>query len=805
MRASSPFRHRRLILQGAASLGLISGWSAKANAAGAAAPATGAGATTAPSTAPSTPSSATAVPMSDVRLLPSFYADALQANQSYLLRLNADRFLHNYHLFAGLPVKGKIYGGWESDTIAGEGLGHYLSALSLMHAQSGLPALKPRIDYIVTELARVQKAQGDGYIGGFMRKRKDGKVVDGKEIFPEIMRGEIRSAGFDLNGCWVPLYNWHKVFAGLFDAQTYAGNAQALQVATGLAGYMAKVFDALNDEQLQQVLACEHGGINESFAELYARTNDERWLAVARRLYHHKALAPLAEGRDELANLHSNTQIPKLIGLARLYELKGKQSDADTVKFFWKTVTDHHSYVIGGNGDREYFSGPDTIAAHITEQTCEACCSYNMLKMTRHLYSWSPDAAYFDYYERTHLNHIMAHQNPRTGMFTYMTPLMSGVAREYSSEENDFWCCVLSGIESHSKHGDSVYWENRDTLFVNLYIPSLVKWRHAAATLEMTTRYPFESEIDIKVKRLAGQRYYTLALRIPAWASGHTLLVNGKPHAATKDKGYLFVRRRWRAGDSVRLTLPLELRLESAAGNDKVVALLRGPMVLAADLGAADKPFDGLAPALVGANILASFKEADKVKAVYRTVGSGRPGDMKFTPFFAQYDRRAAVYFNAYNEQEWAASEAAFRKEEARLKDLADRSIDVMHLGEMQPERDHDLQSDISYPVSYRGRMGRDARTGGYFSFRMKCGPGQLVLQASYWGEERNRDFHISIDGERVARVKLDGSHPGDFIDRDYVLPERLTSGKSSIVVRFDPEPGHTAGPVFGARLYVQR
>ncbi|HEX8406121.1 MAG TPA: DUF6805 domain-containing protein, partial [Duganella sp.] len=121
-------------------------------------------------------------------------------------------------------------------------------------------------------------------------------------------------------------------------------------------------------------------------------------------------------------------------------------------------------------------------------------------------------------------------------------------------------------------------------------------------------------------------------------------------------------------------------------------------------------------------------------------------------------------------------------------------------------ERDHDLQSDISYPVSYRGRMGRDARTGGYFSFRMKCGPGQLVLQATYWGEERNRDFHISIDGERVARVKLDGKHPGEFIDRDYPLPERLTGGKrSTVLVRFEPEPGHTAGPVFGVRLFVQR
>lgn len=741
------------------------------------------------------------MPLSAVRLLPSPYADALQANQAYLMRLSADRFLHNYHRFAGLPTKGAIYGGWESDTIAGEGLGHYLSALSLMYAQTGNAVLKPRIDYIVAELARVQRAQGDGYVAGFMRKRKDGTLVDGKEIFPEIMRGEIRSAGFDLNGCWVPLYNWHKLFAGLLDAQAYAANEQALQVALGLAAYVDKVFSALNEAQVQQVLACEHGGINESFAELYARTLDKRWLNLARRLYHHKVLDPLSEGRDELANLHSNTQIPKLIGLARLHELTGRRSDAETVGFFWKRVTQHHSYVIGGNGDREYFSAPDTIADHITEQTCEACCSYNMLKMTRHLFSWAPDAAYFDYYERTHLNHILAHQDPRTGMFTYMTPLMSGTAREYSSEENDFWCCVLSGMESHAKHGDSIYWENGDTLFVNLYIPSTVEWRAAGAKLEMETAYPYQGDIGLKIRALTGQRRFTLALRIPAWAKTHAVLVNGKRFETPTERGYALVHRHWKAGDSVRLSLPLELRLEAAAGNERVVSLLRGPMVLAADLGPSDKPSPGLAPALVGTNILGSFAEADKTKAFYRTVGSGRPGDMKIMPFYTQYDRRTAVYFNTYTESEWAASETAFRKEEARLKELAARSVDVMHLGEMQPERDHELQADISYPVSYRGRNGRDARTGGYFSFRMKCADGPLVLQASYWGEERNRDFHISIDGQRIAHVKLDGSHPGVFVDQEYAVPESLTSGKRSVVVRFEPEPGFTAGPVFGVRL----
>lgn len=797
MPAFDPFHHRRLLLKSAASLGLT-GWSSGAGAF----QRHDAGATQ----AVTIPASARAVPLSAVRLLPSVYADAVQANQAYLLRLSADRFLHNYHKFAGLPVKGAIYGGWESDTIAGEGLGHYLSALALMHAQTGQPALRPRIDYIVAELARVQRAHGDGYIAGFMRKRQDGTVVDGKEIFPEIMRGEIRSAGFDLNGCWVPLYNWHKVFAGLFDAHTYAGNAEALQVAVGLAGYVATVCAALDDDQLQQVLACEHGGINESFAELYARTGDRRWLALAHRLYHRKALAPLAQGRDELANLHANTQIPKLLGLARLHEVDPNQGYAETTRFFWQRVTQHHSYVIGGHGDREYFSAPDTIANHITEQTCEACCSYNMLKMTRQLYGWAPHAAYFDYYERTHLNHILAHQNPRTGMFTYMTPLMSGVAREYSSEENDFWCCVLSGMESHAKHGDSIYWENGDTLFVNLYIASTVRWQHARATIAMTTQYPFEGEIDIAITGMEQEGKYTLALRLPAWAASHTLLINDQPQRQVAHAcGYLLLRRRWRAGDRVRLSLPLDLRLEAAAGNEQVQALLRGPMVLAADLGPSDQPFDGLAPALVGADILRSFAAVDRRQAVYRSVGSGRPGDMTFKPFFSQYERRAAVYFNAYTDPQWAASEAAFRKEEARLKELAARSVDVMHLGEMQPERDHDLQSAISYPVSYRGRMGRDARTGGFFSFRLKSADGPLVLQASYWGEERNRDFYILVDGVRIAGVKLSAGHPGQFFEEDYPVPQELTRGKQALVVRFEPEPGHTAGPVFGVRLYRQR
>ncbi|HWU80176.1 MAG TPA: glycoside hydrolase family 127 protein, partial [Caulobacter sp.] len=476
------------------------------------------------------PAKAQPLPLSSVRLLPSPYATAVEVNRAYLLRLSPDRLLHNFMTFAGLSAKGELYGGWEADTIAGHTLGHYLTALVVTYEQTGDAECRRRADYIVAELARAQAKRGTGYVGALQRKRKDGKVVDGEEIFAEVMKGDIRSGGFDLNGSWSPLYTVHKVFAGLLDVHRGWGNQQALDVAVRLGGYFERVFAALNDEQMQTLLGCEYGGLNESFAELYARTRDRRWLVVAERLYDRKVLDPLVAQQDKLANFHANTQVPKLIGLARLYELTGKPRDADAARFFWRTVTDHHSYVIGGNADREYFSAPDTIAAHISEQTCEHCNTYNMLKLTRQLYSWRPEGGLFDYYERAHLNHVMAAQNPKTGGFTYMTPLLTGVARDFSNPADDpFWCCVGTGMESHAKHGESIFWEGEGTLLVNLYIPAEAQWKARGATLKLETRYPYEPESRLTLARLDKPGRFAIALRIPAWAGkGARVSVNGQ-------------------------------------------------------------------------------------------------------------------------------------------------------------------------------------------------------------------------------------------------------------------------------------
>jgi len=710
----------------------------------------------------------TPFPLEAVRLRPSPYLTAVESNGAYLLRLEPDRLLHNFRVSAGLKPKGEVYGGWESLSLAGHSLGHYLSACSLMFAQTGETAYRQRITYIVGELAECQAAHGDGYVGGFTRKRGD-VDEDGKNIFPEIVKGDIRSAPFNLNGAWSPLYTLHKLFAGLLDSN----DPQALKIAVGLGQYLDGIFSKLSDEQMQKMLACEYGGLNESYVQLYERTKDDHWLVTAKRIYDHQVLDPLARRSDELNGLHSNTQVPKIIGVARLHDATHEAGYRTAAQFFWQTVTQNHSYVIGGNADRENFESP--LSQYVTDQTCEACNTYNMLKLTRQLYLWQPDAAYFDYYERAHLNHILAQHDPDTGMFAYMMPLMTGARREFSKPFDDFWCCVGTGMESHSKHGDSIYWKRGDQLIVNLFIPSELTWREQGATFAMRTDYPYAGDVIFEVTHLEKPRAFAVAFRKPGWCNKASL------EGSVVENGYLVVRRQWKAGDQVTLKLDMPLRAEPIRDDPNLLALLRGSMVMAADLGPADEPFQGEAPVLVGNST------EDALKTV-----------LPLKPFFSQYDRRSAVYFPRMTQQQWQAEQAARAAEKKRIADLEARSIDVINLGEKESEDSHQFKEGTSETVLYRGRTGRWARSKTPFEFRVRTGNQPLTLHATYWGKQRGSRFKIYADGVQIGSEAMDGDGPIAFIERNYALP---ASRNEFVTIRFAPEPDGGAGPVFGCRV----
>ncbi|MFN8241352.1 MAG: glycoside hydrolase family 127 protein [Bacteroidales bacterium] len=357
--------------------------------------------------------------ISQVRLLDGPFLKATGLGEATLKAYEPDRFLAGYYIEAGLKPKAEKYHGWEDETIAGHSLGHYLSAISMMYQTTGDTLFLNRVNYIVSELKMLQDHDGDGYLGAFPK---------GKKILSEeVAEGDIRSKGFDLNGIWVPFYTEHKMMAGLRDAYRLCGNKTALEVSSRFADWLDGIVSGLSDEQVQKMLVCEHGGIAEVLADLYADTGNKNYLRMSRLFYQKAILDPLKEGRDVLPGKHCNTNIPKIIGLSRLYELTGDSTDRKAAEIFWTTVTTDHSYVTGGNGNNEYFGPARKLRDRLGEGTTESCNVYNMLKLTAHLFSWNAAAREADFYERALINHILSSQNPADGHVTYNLSLDMGI------------------------------------------------------------------------------------------------------------------------------------------------------------------------------------------------------------------------------------------------------------------------------------------------------------------------------------------------------------------------------------------
>jgi len=585
-----------------------------------------------------------------VRLLEGPFRDAMLRDQKYLLGLEPDRLLHMFRVTAGLPSSAKPYGGWEDPKVElrGHSLGHYLSACALMYASTGDEKLKARADAIVAELARIQQAMpSQGYHAGYL------------SAFPEEFFDRVDAR----QKVWAPYYTLHKIMAGLLDAHQLCGNDRALQVLTRLADWVKFRVDRLSDAQQQLALDTEFGGMMEVLENLYGVTGNPEYLRVARKFDHKKVLDPLARGEDPLNGLHANTQIPKAIGAARDYELSGEQRYYNVAHFFWQRVAHFRSYVIGGNSDGELFFPPEDFSRHLNANSTETCNTYNMLKLTRHLFQWEPSAETMDFYERGLYNHILASQDPATGMVTYYVPLKPGAYKTFATPEESFWCCVGTGMENHAKYGDTIYFHNSASLYINLFIASELDWNEKGIVLRQETRFPEEDTTRILFKARQPTRL-ALRIRYPSWAkTGMDLKINGKKQRVEANPGsYLTVERTWRNGDTVEVRFPMSLQMESLPNNPNQVAILYGPIVLAGDLGAqglenakrygpmmpqVSKAADTEAPALVCdlKDILAKIHIESRPSLAFRTIGIGRPRDMTLVPFYRVFDQRYTVYW----------------------------------------------------------------------------------------------------------------------------------------------------------------
>ena len=758
----------------------------------------------------------------DVRLLDGPFKQAMEADARYLLEIEPDRLLSEFRAHAGLKPKGEKYGGWESSGLAGHTLGHYLSACAMEYAATGDARFRDRVNYIVGELGVCQKARAalpgrpgemSGYIGAIPRE---------DTLWAEVAAGRIRSHGFDLNGAWSPWYTVHKVMAGLLDAYLYCDNEEALRVERGMADWTGGIVGQLTDSVRQKMLLCEYGGMNDVLANTYAITGDKKYLDLSYKFYDKRILDSLSLGLDDLPGKHSNTQIPKIIGCARRYELTADGRDKNIADFFWSIIVGGHSYATGGNSDYEYLGQADKLNDELTDNTTETCNTYNMLKLTRHLFAWHPSAALMDYYEKALYNHILASQDHKDGMMCYFVPLRMGGHKEYSDSFNTFTCCVGSGMENHVKYGESIYSRGSDgSLYVNLFISSRLHWREKGVTIEQVSQIPADDRVALTITEARAGSRFAIRVRRPYWAGpGIGVFVNGvrQKRLRMSDDGYLVVDRVWKKGDKLVIRLPESFHTEAIPDNASRVALFYGPVLLAGELGDKEPdPVSGI-PVLVAASgnpnrwirRVAGGSGAEGSggdSLVFRTVAVGQPGDVKLIPFNRTEKEYYSVYWDLFTPEGWAVQQEKYKEERIKAQELEARTIDRLRLGEMQPERDHSFTGENLHSGEAHGRQWRATEDGGYFSFVMKVDSAAAnTLLCAYWGDDhRGRLFDIQVDGQTIATQNLGSFRQSKFYEMAYPLPPELVRGKQTVTVRFVARSAQNGvGPVSGTIRMVR-
>jgi len=583
--------------------------------------------------------------LSQVRLAPGAFHEAQEWNRAYLHRLQTDRLLHNFRVTAGLPSAAQPLGGWEKPDceLRGHFVGHYLSACGLMYASTGDAEVKTKGDEIVAGMAKCQARLSGGYLSAFPT-----------ELFDRVKA---------LKRVWAPYYTLHKIMAGLLDMHLYCGNRQALDVLQGVAHWVDEWSAPIPEEHMQKILGAEYGGMNDVLYNLAAVTGDERWARTGDRFTKKRFFNPLALRRDELRGLHVNTHIPQVIGAARRYELSGDLRFHDVADYFWYEVTGARSYVTGGTSNGEgWLTQPRHLAQELRQDaaTAECCCVYNMLKLTRHLYEWTGDPRYFDYYERVLFNHRLGTIHPQTGATMYYLSHTPRAWKTFSTENDSFWCCTGTGVEEYSKLGGSIYFHDAEGVYVNLFIASELSWQEKTFSLRQKTNFPEEAGTTLLISA-AQPTPLALRLRIPAWvASGAVVKVNGKTLESSAGAGsYLTINRVWQNGDRVELALPMALRAEAMPDDAALQAFCYGPLVLAGDMGN-----EGLAPEKIigpegpemnkavfavpevktAGSALASWIKPDSAQPLaFRMDGQSK--EYRLTPLNTIFDRRYSIYW----------------------------------------------------------------------------------------------------------------------------------------------------------------
>ena len=757
--------------------------------------------------------------LNQVELLDGPFKHAMDLNVKVLLEYDTDRLLAPFLHEAGLPKKAEYFPNWAG--LDGHVGGHYVSALAIHYAATGNQECYDRLVYMIDELERCQNANGNGYIGG---------VPNSKELW-----GNLKNGDFGLfRRAWVPWYNVHKMYAGLRDAWQYAGIEKAKDMFIKFCDWGLDIISGLDDNQMEQMTGTEFGGMNEVFADAFQITGDRKYIEAAKRFRHKDIFENMADGNDNLDNKHANTQVPKAVGYARVAALDNDERARNAAEFFWDRVANHRSVVIGGNSRSEHFPAASDYKSYVEHREGpESCNTNNMLKLTEFLFAIDPKAEYADFYEKAMFNHILSTQHPEHGGYVYFTPLRPAHYRVYSAVNEGMWCCVGTGMENHGKYGEFIYThDGAQELRVNLFVASRLNWTENKATITQETQFPYSesSKLTINLKK---KRKFRLMVRCPEWTtSDFSIKVNGKEVAAgAQPSSYVAIERKWKNGDVVEISLPMQNTIEPLDHETEYLAVKHGPIVLAARTGnqdlaglvADDGRWSHIAhgslvpvaetPIMIGTesqieNKVSALKPIEGKPLHYDATAlfdNSRFANVELEPFFSLHDSRYAVYFLSLTSDDYTKMLEKIKADEPAALELDRRTVDAIVPGEQQPEADHKIQSQNSTTGNQDNKPYRTVRRGGSFSYDLyPDGNTGLSLSIGYWGAENNQNRAIEIlieDMPFITEKDFPTNGQAEIVRKEYQIPVGFYQGKEKIRITFRAVDGTQAPRIFDIRF----
>jgi uncharacterized protein len=724
-----------------------------------------------------------------IKITDTYSNNALKKELEYLNALEPDKLLAGFYERQGKKGKAERYPGWESTEIQGHTLGHYLTALAQAYENTGSEEIKDKLAYLVSELKNCQTE--DGFL-----------FASSEELFDRV---ENRKPA------WVPWYTMHKILAGIISVYNTTESKEAFETASALGDWIYKRTSAWSEELQQRVLSVEYGGMNDALYELYKVTGKAEHLAAAHSFDEIPLFEAMAEGRDILNNKHANTTIPKIIGALNRYMVLGEGEEfyLKAAQSFWDMVTEHHTYITGGNSEWEHFGLPDILDKERTNCNCETCNSYNMLKLSKLLFQATGERKYADFYERTHINSILSSQNPETGMTTYFQPMATGFFKVYGTPFDKFWCCTGTGMENFTKLNDGIYYYKENSLYINRFVNSEISWEEKGIRLIQCANLPESNEVNIKIVSTGEENNrFALKIRIPEWVRGEIRgSVNGTPFFTSQENKYIVLEEAWKSEDTISLEFPIAVRAVSLPDNPNVYAFAYGPVVLSAALGKAEMKIrqTGVAVDIP----LKEFEIKDYIvikgdlkewldnltenllkedgKMVFKLKGTDEDDKLIFTPHYKQYEERYGIYWKLYgeNSSEMAAQINA-EKEKERFEQAV---VDRVPVSNDQYELSHNIESEFTHNGERLGFVGRVIKAKGWLSYRMEVDPEAVnILAAGFHKWDSGRTVLITIDGELLVKYVIGNEEEERLVRKSFKIPENLIAGKKQVTVRLQAE-----------------